>query len=516
MLTRTMNRPLRLLGLAPILVAGCAGISGGRPPHMPRLRTITSVGDKPLTVVAGAPGESVRLSPGENEPNSPDGLVSGRVVDRGGQPVPDAEVRVAFGGNAVGRVVRTKTDEAGGFTLRGLRPNASYTLVAETETLVGQQVVEAPARRIRIALDEPENEPKRRRVSPASESVESDDEVNPEDLPDSQEDADFAEPPASRSSPWRAAENEAKLDPDVGLAQNEPNRDDEEVNPLPPAIERPEPTPTPDPQAPTPDSTIPEPTPTPLPDPPGTIAPAPSTPTPDPPPVIEPAPPIVEEAEPEPEPGPPAADVPPSPPSTTQVRRTPTWGEVMARSKAPASAPTEGAVRDRPGPIRKAAASCDFDRQRRRLNDFQMPDLLGRPLRFRDLDADLVLLDFWGTSCGPCLDAMPHMMTLQKRFGDKKLRVVGVAYDDGPLEGRAERVAEVSRRLKLNYPVVLAEADSKPCPLQAAFEVNAYPTMVLLDRQGRVLWRGEGAGPRELARLDRAIAGNALMSLVRR
>ena len=120
---------------------------------------------------------------------------------------------------------------------------------------------------------------------------------------------------------------------------------------------------------------------------------------------------------------------------------------------------------------------------------------------------DLVLIDFWGTWCQPCIRSVPHLVELQKRMGVGKLKVVGIACEQGPPAERAKTVAQEVRRLGINYPVLLSGMDG-PCPLQEALKVQAYPTLILVDRQGRIVWRDQGATPVTLARLDR-ILGSA-------
>ena len=73
--------------------------------------------------------------------------------------------------------------------------------------------------------------------------------------------------------------------------------------------------------------------------------------------------------------------------------------------------------------------------------DFRLPGLDGKPVCFRELDADLVLLDFWGTWCQPCLKSIPHLVALQERLG-KKLVVVGVACEQEAPDKAAAKVAE--------------------------------------------------------------------------
>ena len=168
-----------------------------------------------------------------------------------------------------------------------------------------------------------------------------------------------------------------------------------------------------------------------------------------------------------------------------------------------------------PTPV-DAAALCRFDAKTERVIDFQLPDLDGQPVRFRDLDADFVLLDFWGTWCAECLDSIPHLIDLQKRYGLNKLKVVGIACEKTPPERRKALVAAAAQRLGINYSVVVASMDDTD-PVQRDLQIRFYPTLVLLNRQGQVVFRAEGGTETNLARLDRALAaGGKALPMARR
>ena len=205
---------------------------------------------------------------------------------------------------------------------------------------------------------------------------------------------------------------------------------------------------------------------------------------------------------------------------TARGRRRPTWGEVAdsAASLPPLEGPPD---RTDPDARRTAAdadasagaaadplaAVCEYDKPHRRILDFRLPGLDGKPVRFRDIDSDLVLIDFWGTWCDPCVKSIPHLVDLQARIGTKRLTVVGVACEKESPKDAARKVAATADRLKVNYPVLLSRNDGS-CPLQEALQIQAYPTMILVDREGRVLWRDQGSTPATLARLDRFIASS--------
>ena len=151
--------------------------------------------------------------------------------------------------------------------------------------------------------------------------------------------------------------------------------------------------------------------------------------------------------------------------------------------------------------------TCEFNPEERRLVDFRLPDVQGQMVSFHDFDADLVLLDFWGTWCAPCRKSIPHLIEIQQTLGGKKVQVVGIACERTPAKDRAANVAKSLKELKINYPVLISSMDGT-CPVQDAFQIQFYPTLVLVDRQGRILWREQGATDVTLARMDRFILKN--------
>ena len=132
-------------------------------------------------------------------------------------------------------------------------------------------------------------------------------------------------------------------------------------------------------------------------------------------------------------------------------------------------------------------AVCRFDPSDRRLVDFQLPNLDGQMVSLRDLNADVILLDFWGSWCEPCRTSIPHLAELQAKMGGKRFQVIGVACEKGStLQDRRAAAAKASKELGINYPVLLTTKDGD-CPVQKALQVQFYPTLVLLDRDGRLL-----------------------------
>jgi thiol-disulfide isomerase/thioredoxin len=128
-----------------------------------------------------------------------------------------------------------------------------------------------------------------------------------------------------------------------------------------------------------------------------------------------------------------------------------------------------------------------------RLENFALYDLrLARWELKREATGKLVLLDFWKTTCPPCLQEITTLNVLTSKYRAQGLEVVGIAYEDqGELLSQAHRVEAVAQRWHASYQVLLGGGPG--CPLKRDLNVRAYPTLVLLDENGVVVWQHEGA-----------------------
>ncbi len=160
-----------------------------------------------------------------------------------------------------------------------------------------------------------------------------------------------------------------------------------------------------------------------------------------------------------------------------------------------------------PPPPRPRPADVDPPAARRpgeRVPNFIVNDVTGGDWEFRYAAGRLILVEFWSTTCVPCQRVMPPMKRLQADYGASGLEIVAVACEaDAPLSTRARDADDVARKRELNYKVYL-ERDGRVGEVQRLFNVQWVPTLVLLDRQGTILWRG-GATDTDLARVEELV-----------
>src|SRR5262249_1794078 len=130
-----------------------------------------------------------------------------------------------------------------------------------------------------------------------------------------------------------------------------------------------------------------------------------------------------------------------------------------SRIAGPATARNDSPTVDMPGPLPFRAGDsppipfCSLTG--RQLDNFGLYDLNGQPWEWRQRNNRLTLIDFWGTWCVPCQQAIPHLNILQDRYGSKGLEVVGIAYEQGLPQYHAEQVRRVAQRTKINYTLLM-------------------------------------------------------------
>jgi thiol-disulfide isomerase/thioredoxin len=139
----------------------------------------------------------------------------------------------------------------------------------------------------------------------------------------------------------------------------------------------------------------------------------------------------------------------------------------------------------------------------RRLHNFALYDLTGKPWEFRaNRRGRLVLLDFWWTGCIPCRQAIPHLNSYQQTYGPYGLEVVSIAYETGALAEQQRKVNSVRDRYHIVYRVLLGTGLQAKCPVREQFQVDSYPTLILLDESGQIVKRIEGVDSQKLRELE--------------
>jgi len=139
--------------------------------------------------------------------------------------------------------------------------------------------------------------------------------------------------------------------------------------------------------------------------------------------------------------------------------------------------------------------------------DFSRNDQFGKSIKLSDFKGKLVLLDFWGSWCKPCRDTHPHLKELYQRYKDKGLEIVAVA------EEKSSSLAENEKSWKaaikkdgINWVHVM-NAGGKDLDIVKAYGITAFPTKILLDKEGKILLRATSGFNEEIDQMIMKLLG---------
>ena len=141
---------------------------------------------------------------------------------------------------------------------------------------------------------------------------------------------------------------------------------------------------------------------------------------------------------------------------------------------------------------------------------FAGKDLDGKEVRLADLKGRVVLLDFWATWCGPCVQVLPEVQKVADHFAKQPVTVLGINQDAG---GSGKRLVKFLEKKQVKYRQVL-DGNSE---ISSQYYVQGIPCMVLIDKKGVIqaidVGFSSGGESELIAKIDRLLKGETLVDL---
>lgn len=127
-------------------------------------------------------------------------------------------------------------------------------------------------------------------------------------------------------------------------------------------------------------------------------------------------------------------------------------------------------------------------------------DLDGQPISSEDLRGDVLVVNVWGSWCGPCEQEQPELVRVAEAYEGRGVSFMGINYADQVAAAR-----EFVRRFEVPYPSLVDEAGKTAAQLGYV----GLPATYLVDTDGRirVAINGPTDGAQLSALLDEVLAG---------
>lgn len=127
---------------------------------------------------------------------------------------------------------------------------------------------------------------------------------------------------------------------------------------------------------------------------------------------------------------------------------------------------------------------------------FKLPTLDGAEYDLAARKGKIVILDFWATWCGPCMQTAPLFEEVMREFAGRNVELVGVNMEEQP-----DQIKSMLERHKLKFRVAL----DRDGAIAARYNVTAIPQTVVIDREGKIARLFVGGGKKTADALRKAI-----------
>ena len=130
--------------------------------------------------------------------------------------------------------------------------------------------------------------------------------------------------------------------------------------------------------------------------------------------------------------------------------------------------------------------------------DFTLKMLDGKDVSLADFKGKLVLLHFWGSTCGTCRVEAPHINRLYKKYKDKGFVVLAInAYNENE-----QAVSKFVKAHDIAYPIAMMGRD-----VSRKYSARALPSSFWIDRDGKIFDYHVGFAPGTAEQFETKLKG---------
>lgn len=139
---------------------------------------------------------------------------------------------------------------------------------------------------------------------------------------------------------------------------------------------------------------------------------------------------------------------------------------------------------------------------------FVRKDKDGNEINISDYKGRVVLLDFWGSWCGPCRASHPHLKELYSKYKDRGFEIIAIA-DEKAKTPEAQKTAWLAAIEKdgITWVHILNNDGVEKQNMVKDYHVSEFPTKILLDKEGKIVLRISGSGTDDIDKALERIYG---------
>jgi len=113
--------------------------------------------------------------------------------------------------------------------------------------------------------------------------------------------------------------------------------------------------------------------------------------------------------------------------------------------------------------------------------DIKFTDLDGKQIDLAKMKGKVVLVDFWATWCGPCMQEVPHIVAAYKKYHERGFEIIGISLDE-----EKDAVLATTKREGMTWPQYF-DGKGWENSISSSYGIRSIPEMWLVDKKGNLV-----------------------------
>ncbi len=136
------------------------------------------------------------------------------------------------------------------------------------------------------------------------------------------------------------------------------------------------------------------------------------------------------------------------------------------------------------------AVALDARSETRAAPNWTLQNLAGESVSMSQFKGKVVVLDFWGSWCGPCRQELPIFQRVYEKYRSKGVAFVGINWEQpgNSADVRLKKAKDYIEANKYTFPVVVDPDRLAVDP----YQITGFPTVFLVDKSGSIRYRNTG------------------------
>ena len=127
----------------------------------------------------------------------------------------------------------------------------------------------------------------------------------------------------------------------------------------------------------------------------------------------------------------------------------------------------------------------------RNFPDFSLKTIDGETINAADLKGQIIVVNFWGSWCGPCIPELSMLEKIHREYIDAPLKVIAIhnMFTRGIFKDYLSTIQKVAEQANISFPMLY---DTKEVNIAGRMDIRHIPTTLIIDKEGKIQYEEMG------------------------